>query len=98
MSASGQEPSQMSGIGPEVLQDVQEWLWRPHGCPSVIERPSEMSGSGREAPRMFVSSREPDQMSVIDPESLQDAEEWSVVPHGCLGVVGSPSRMTGSGR
>ena len=31
-------------------------------------------------------------------ESLSDIQEWSVGPPGCLGMVGRPSLMSGSGR
>ena len=29
--------------------------------------------------------------------ALPDVQEWSGVPPGCTGLVGSPSRMSGSG-
>ena len=37
-------------------------------------------------------------MSESGRETLPDVQEWSVGPPGCPGVVGSPSRMTWSGR
>ena len=39
----------MSGSGLEAHPDVHEWSGGPPGCPGVVERPSRMSGSGREA-------------------------------------------------
>ena len=64
----------------------------------VVGRLSRMSESGQEAfpdvrkwsgdPRMFRSGR----------ESLADVREWSGGPPGCPGVVGRPSKMSGSGR
>ena len=39
----------MSGGGQEILPDVWEWSGDPPGCPGVVDRPSRMSGSGREA-------------------------------------------------
>ena len=39
----------MSGIGREVLPDVQEWAGGPPKFPGVFERPSRMSGNCREA-------------------------------------------------
>ena len=57
----------MSGSGRDSLLDVREWTTGPLECPEVVRRPSQMTGSDREA-----------------------------LP-GCLAVVGSPSRMSGSG-
>ena len=37
-------------------------------------------------------------MSGSDREALRDVREWSRGPPVCPGVVGSPSRMSGSGR
>ena len=37
-------------------------------------------------------------MIETDWESLPDVREWSGSPTGCPGVVGRPSRMSGSGR
>ena len=64
ISLSGQEalpnvrePFRMSGSGLEALPgvsgqdallDVQEWSGCPPGCPGVVEKPSQISGSGRE--------------------------------------------------
>ena len=55
MSGSGQEalPDVTSGREPlpnvrecsGVLQDIQEWSGSPPGCPTVVDRPSRMSGS-----------------------------------------------------
>ena len=42
-----------------------------------------MSGCGLKAPQMSRSGCEPYEISVIDPEAVQDIEEWSVGPHGC---------------
>ena len=39
----------MSRSGREPLPDVQEWSGSPPGCPRVVEKPSHMFGSGREA-------------------------------------------------
>ena len=61
-----------------------------------------MTGSGREASRLVGM---PTQMSgsvwetlTGDWEALPDEWEWSGGPPGCPGVVGRPSRMSGSGR
>ena len=48
----------MSGSGRETLPDVWEWSGDPPGCPGVVGRPSQMSGSGRETPRMSGSGWE----------------------------------------
>ena len=37
-------------------------------------------------------------MSGSDRETLLEVQEWSGGPHGCPGMVGRPSRMSGSGR
>ena len=76
--------------------DAREWsgglpkcpgaFGRPHGYQEVVERPSQMSGSGRDALPDVRSCR----------ESLTDVREVSGGPHGCPGVVGRPSRMSGS--
>ena len=36
-------------------------------------------------------------MSRSDQEAICDVREWSGRPSGCPGLVGRPSRMTGSG-
>ena len=66
----------MSGNGHEALPDDLEWLGNPPGslagplgCPGVVERPSRMSGSGRETL--------PDVQ-----EALSDVRECSEVPPG----------------
>ena len=85
----------MSKSGREVLPDVQEWSGGPPGCLGMVRRPSEMSGSCRDA--------------VTDVrESLPVVREWLGDHPSCLGVVGvhpgcpgvseRPSRMSGSGR
>ena len=72
MSAVVGRPSRMTGIGPEVLQSVQNWSGGTPACPGVVGSPS----------RMFASVREPSQMSGIGPEVLQDVQEWSGDPPG----------------
>ena len=37
-------------------------------------------------------------MSGSDLKALRDLRKWSGSPSGCLGVIGRPSRMSGSGR
>ena len=39
----------MSGSGREALQDVLEWSGGHPGCPGVVGRNYQMSGSDREA-------------------------------------------------
>ena len=39
----------MSASCQKAIPDVREWSGGPPGCPSVIERPTRMFGSGREA-------------------------------------------------
>ena len=41
--------SLMSGSGWEALSKVQKWSEDPPGCLGVVGRPTQMSGSGREA-------------------------------------------------
>ena len=57
-----------------------------------------MSGSGREAHSDVQECSGGPQMSESGWEALPDIWEWSGVPLGCPGVVGIPSRMSGSGR
>ena len=84
------------------LTDVQEWSGGPRECPGVVRRPSQMSKSGRKACRM---SGSPSRMAgsigkaLLDVrEALSDVREWSGGHPGCLGVVGRPFRMSGSGQ
>ena len=42
----------------EPIPDVREWTGDPLGCPGVIEMPSRMSGSCREALPISGSGRE----------------------------------------
>ena len=39
----------MPGSGRDALPDVWEWSGGLRGCPGVVGRPSQMSGSVREA-------------------------------------------------
>ena len=59
LSGSGWEASRMSGSGRETLLDVREdlpdiWEWSggPTVYPGMVSRPTRMTGSGRETPRM----------------------------------------------
>ena len=64
----------MSGSRRETLQDFQEWsggppgypgvVERPHGCPGVVRRHSQMSGSGRET-------------VLGGQEAIPDVQQWS---------------------
>ena len=90
----------MSGRRRETLPDVQEWWVVPPGSLGVVGGPSQMSEIGRvasKASRMFGSVREWSggplgcpSVSRICREAFSDVRE-------CLGVVGRPSRMSGSG-
>ena len=72
----------MPGSGREALWDGRQWSGGPLGCPGVVERPSRMSGSGREA---LPDGRE----SLPDGrEALLDIRDW----------FRRPFRMSGSGR
>ena len=74
----------MSESGRDALPDVREWSGGPPGCPGVVGRPCQMSGSGRGPSRM---SRRPagclevvgrsSEMSVSGLEAAQDVREWS---------------------
>ena len=39
----------MSGSRLDALLNVREWSVDPAGCPGVVDKPSRMSKSGREA-------------------------------------------------
>ena len=52
----------MSGSCREALSGVREWSGDPPECPGVVRRPSWMSASSRETPRMSGSCREVSQM------------------------------------
>ena len=88
----------MSGSGREDLPDIREWSGGPPGYPGVVGRPSRISRSGQETPRMSLCGWEalPDVREWW--EALPVVREWSVGSSGCLGVVGRPSRLFGSGR
>ena len=47
---------------------------------------------------MSESVRETSRMSGIGGDALPNVSEWSVGPPGCPGVVGRPTRKSGSGR
>ena len=104
----------------EALLDIREWSGGSLVCPGVVERPSQMSKSGRETLQDVRKwSRDPPRCSGVvrgPPEcpgglvdvcsgqdALADVWEWSGYPPGCPGgplgcpgVVGRPSRMSGS--
>ena len=75
----------------------------------MVGRPSRMSGSGLET-RLDFREGLPNIREVLPnirevhpevrewSEALPDVRECSGVPPGCPGVVGRPSRMSGSGR
>ena len=50
--------SQKFGRGRKSLLDIREWSGGPPGCPGVVERPSQMSESGREAPSDVLEFRD----------------------------------------
>ena len=56
----------MSRSGRETLPDVREWSGGPPECPRLVGRPSQMSGSGRYACRMFGSCR----------KAIPNVREW----------------------
>ena len=69
----------MSAIGPETLRDVRNWSGDPPGCSGVVGRPSQMSGSGREAlPDVWEESGDP-------------SNGWGSFP-GCPEVLGGPPK------
>ena len=96
MSGSGPEAlpgvveisARKSRSGREAIPDVRKLSGGPYGCPAVVGRHSQMSGSGGRHSWVTVSGL----------ETLLDVHEWSGDPPGCPGVVERPSRMSGSGR
>ena len=78
----------MCGIGRVALPKVLKWSISPPGCPRLVERPFQMSGSGKS----------PSRMSAIRREANLDVRECSGGPPECSGVVCRPSWMSGSGR
>ena len=95
----------MSGSGQDALPEVQEWSDNPPGCPGVVERPSRMSGNGREtlpdfAERWdtFLDVREWSRDLLDVCETHSDVREWSGGSLGYPGVVGRLPRMFESGR
>ena len=94
-------PSRMTGSGRETLPDVRVRLGGPPECPGVVGSSSQKSGrpfrvseSFREA---LLDDREWSLGSPGGREVLPDVQEWLGSPPGCPGVVGRPSRMSGSG-
>ena len=85
MYVSGGWPFQMTGSVREPLPDVQEWLGSPPGSPGAPTGCPVVVG--------WFS-----RMSGSDQYALLDVSQLSGGPPGCLGVVGRPSRMSGSGR
>ena len=79
-------PTRMSGSGREAILDVRELSGGPPGSPEVVEGLFQMSGSGREA--------------LLDARDLTggplECQEVVERPPVCLGVVGGPSRTSGS--
>ena len=61
----------------EAFPDIQQWSRGPPECPGVVGRPSQMSGSYREALRM---SRKPSQMSRSGREAVPHLRKWSGGP------------------
>ena len=81
----------MSESGRKAIPNVREWSGGPQGNPGVVGGLPECLGVVGGPPGC--------------PEDLPDVREWSENPHGNLGgplglpgVVGSLSRMSGSGR
>ena len=108
MSTTVREHSQMSGIGPEALQDVRDSSGGPPLCPGVVGRPSKNDQEWSGGPLAWPGFVErPSRMSGSGRESLKNIREWLgtipnvrdwiEVPPGCPGVVGSPSHMFGNG-
>ena len=91
----------MSGNGREAHPDIREWSGGHSGSQKVVGRPSRMSGSGREAlPVVWEWSGEPHRWSGglrRCPGGPPNVQGWSEGPAGCLGVVGKPFLMSGSG-
>ena len=74
----------MSGSGLEILSDVWEWSGGLPRCPGMVERPCQMSRSGRETlpdVREALSDvrvlGKPSRMSGSGQETLSDVREWS---------------------
>ena len=88
----------MFGSSRETLQDVPEWSGCFRRFAGEVGRLSRMSGSGRDALPTFESGQEVLRNVLEWSESHPDVREWSGGPPECLGVVGRPSRMSGSGR
>ena len=88
----------MSGSGRETLPDLREWSGGPPRFAGVVGRPSRTSGSGRDAARIFWSCRKTTRISGRGREAHPDVWEWPGDPPKCPGVIGRPSRMSGSGR
>ena len=78
----------MYGSGRETLSNVREWSGVNPGCPGVVGKPSQMSGSGRKVCQMSGRGR----------KAISNVREWSGDHAECLGMVGRPSRMSGSGQ
>ena len=93
-------PSWMSGSGRVALPDVREWLGNPAGCLGVVWRPSQMSKSGWETlpdvHEALLDVREWSEVSPGSREAHSDARDLSEGYHGCLRVVGRPTRMSRS--
>ena len=67
----------MSRSGRVSVPDVQEWSGNHPGCPGVVEKPSQMSGSVRKA------------LSNVR-EALSNVWVWLGDSLVCTGVVGRP--------
>ena len=76
----------------EALSYIREWSGGSLRNPVAVERPSRMSGSGRET---LSDVREALSVSGSCPEPLTDSRVWLGGPPGCLAVFGKPSRMSG---
>ena len=79
---------------------------KPHGYPGVVERPSQMSGRGRDAlpevrewlrvpPECLQVVERPSRLSGSGREAIPDVLEWSGDPAKCEGVVGVPPGSSG---
>ena len=97
MSGSGRE---VVGSGPPRCPVVPERSGGPSGCLGVVGRPYRMSeshfrmtGSGQLA---LLDVETVFRMSESGLDALPEVREWSGDPPECPGVIGRPSRMSGS--
>ena len=89
----------MFGSGRQALPYVREWSGGPPGCPGMVGMPSRMSGSGQEAFSDFRDWSGGLRGDVAGPHGGLEVPPGGLGgPPGGPGVVGKPSRMSGSGR